>query len=604
MPTTLANPTNSNLAPAAAGAAALPVGQQSVQGLDAPAGAAISGAFPSITEVMRQPAVRKAMPAIIAFLTVAMFLIAYSFMQDPIYRAVYPGLSESDRQLAFEALSGADFKARIDSASGELKVPDARYHEARMFLASRGLPQEGSASGMSSLDDESSMTSSQFMEQVRYVSAMEQELARSITQITTIRSARVHLATPTQSVFVRNRTPAKASVVVSPYPGRQVSPSQVEAIIHMVSSSIPYLSIEDVVVVDQRGKLLTDANNFASMQLNTAQSEHKQRLEETYRSRIDALLSPVVGAGNVRSEVDLKIDFTEEESTYEEYDGNDNGPKARSEVLSLEQDSSQTAGGIPGATTNTVPAAPSNVVNGQLSAAGGADGLRTSNSTTTRNYEMDRAVRHVKRQGGNVERISVAVVINEPAGVTSTVDADGTATESAVVYSDAEIERFTDLVKGVIGFNFERGDVVTIVSAKFEEPEVIESPFAWYENAQVISAIKSTGAALIFLVILLGIVIPVIKAYLPAVDDSAVADKLDALKDGELSDEELRMIEMGEGESLEDIKAKLRPKKSTISAEMLDTANTYDDKVALIRLLVAEDSGRVANVLKKMIRPI
>ncbi|MDO7636712.1 MAG: flagellar M-ring protein FliF [Porticoccaceae bacterium] len=604
MPTTLANPTNSNLAPAAAGAAALPVGQQSVQGLDAPAGAAISGAFPSITEVMRQPAVRKAMPAIIAFLTVAMFLIAYSFMQDPIYRAVYPGLSESDRQLAFEALSGADFKARIDSASGELKVPDARYHEARMFLASRGLPQEGSASGMSSLDDESSMTSSQFMEQVRYVSAMEQELARSITQITTIRSARVHLATPTQSVFVRNRTPAKASVVVSPYPGRQVSPSQVEAIIHMVSSSIPYLSIEDVVVVDQRGKLLTDANNFASMQLNTAQSEHKQRLEETYRSRIDALLSPVVGAGNVRSEVDLKIDFTEEESTYEEYDGNDNGPKARSEVLSLEQDSSQTAGGIPGATTNTVPAAPTNVVNGQLSAAGGADGLRTSNSTTTRNYEMDRAVRHVKRQGGNVERISVAVVINEPAGVTSTVDADGTATESAVVYSDAEIERFTDLVKGVIGFNFERGDVVTIVSAKFEEPEVIESPFAWYENAQVISAIKSTGAALIFLVILLGIVIPVIKAYLPAVDDSAVADKLDALKDGELSDEELRMIEMGEGESLEDIKAKLRPKKSTISAEMLDTANTYDDKVALIRLLVAEDSGRVANVLKKMIRPI
>lgn len=604
MPTTLANPTNSNLAPAAAGAAALPVGQQSVQGLDAPAGAAISGAFPSITEVMRQPAVRKAMPAIIAFLTVAMFLIAYSFMQDPIYRAVYPGLSESDRQLAFEALSGADFKARIDSASGELKVPDARYHEARMFLASRGLPQEGSASGMSSLDDESSMTSSQFMEQVRYVSAMEQELARSITQITTIRSARVHLATPTQSVFVRNRTPAKASVVVSPYPGRQVSPSQVEAIIHMVSSSIPYLSIEDVVVVDQRGKLLTDANNFASMQLNTAQSEHKQRLEETYRSRIDALLSPVVGAGNVRSEVDLKIDFTEEESTYEEYDGNDNGPKARSEVLSLEQDSSQTAGGIPGATTNTVPAAPTSVVNGQLSAAGGADGLRTSNSTTTRNYEMDRAVRHVKRQGGNVERISVAVVINEPAGVTSTVDADGTATESAVVYSDAEIERFTDLVKGVIGFNFERGDVVTIVSAKFEEPEVIESPFAWYENAQVISAIKSTGAALIFLVILLGIVIPVIKAYLPAVDDSAVADKLDALKDGELSDEELRMIEMGEGESLEDIKAKLRPKKSTISAEMLDTANTYDDKVALIRLLVAEDSGRVANVLKKMIRPI
>ena len=163
------------------------------------------------------------MPAIIAFLSVAVFLIAYSWMQDPTYRAVYPGLSESDRQMAFEALSGANFNARIDSATGDLKVPDARYHEARIFLASRGLPQEGTTGGISGLTDEASMTSSQFMEQVRYVSAMEQELARSVTQINTIRAARVHLASPKQSVFVRNRTPAKASVVVSPYPGRQVS---------------------------------------------------------------------------------------------------------------------------------------------------------------------------------------------------------------------------------------------------------------------------------------------------------------------------------------------------------------------------------------------
>ena len=270
------------------------------------------------------------MPAIIAFLSVAVFLIAYSWLQDPAYRAVYPGLSESDRQMAFEALSGANFNARIDSATGDLKVPDARYHEARIFLASRGLPQEGTTGGISGLTDQASMTSSQFMEQVRYVSAMEQELARSVTQINTIRAARVHLASPKQSVFVRNRTPAKASVVVSPYPGRQVSRSQVEAITHMVSSSIPYLAAEDVVVVDQRGKLLTDANNFASMQLNSAQMEHKQRLEETYRNRIDALLMPVVGMGNVRAEVDIQIDYTEEESTYEEYDGNNNGPKARS----------------------------------------------------------------------------------------------------------------------------------------------------------------------------------------------------------------------------------------------------------------------------------
>ena len=600
---TTAATTTQNMAPAVAGAsgAMAPAAQAQVPANQAPANTGLS--LPNVSEVMAQPAVRKAMPAIIAFLSVAVFLIAYSWMQDPIYRAVYPGLSESDRQMAFEALSGANFNARIDSATGDLKVPEARYHEARIFLASRGLPQEGTTGGISGLTDQASMTSSQFMEQVRYVSAMEQELARSVTQINTIRSARVHLASPKQSVFVRNRTPAKASVVVSPYPGRQVSRSQVEAITHMVSSSIPYLAAEDVVVVDQRGKLLTDANNFASMQLNSAQMEHKQRLEETYRNRIDALLMPVVGMGNVRAEVDIQIDYTEEESTYEEYDGNNNGPKARSEVLSIDQDGTQLAEGVPGATTNTVPAQPTNVVNGQLDSSGSGTGMRTSSSSTTRNYEMDRTVRHVKRQGGNVDRISVAVVINEPTAQSS-LDANGDAAQPVQGFSELELERFTDLVKGVVGYDGNRGDVVTIVSAKFEKPQPFESDVDWYENAQTISAIKTLGAATVFLFILFGVVRPVIKAYLPAVDESLAAEDPDSNKDGELNDQELRLIEMGDGESLEDIKAKLKPKKSTISAEMLDTANTYDDKVALVRLLVAEDSGRVANVLKKMIRPI
>jgi len=597
MATTPVN-TTQNMAPAVGGApgAVSQAGQAQMPAAQGAANTSIS--LSNLSQIMQQPAVRKAMPAIIAFLSVAVFLLAYSWMQDPVYRTVYPGLSESDRQAAFEALAGADFKARIDSSTGELKVPDSRYHEARIFLAARGLPQEGTTGGISGLSDEASMTSSQFMEQVRYVSAMEQELARSITQINTIRSARVHLASPKQSVFVRNRTPAKASVVVSPYPGRQVSRSQVEAITHMVSSSVPYLATEDVVVVDQRGKLLTDANNFASMQLNSAQMEHKQRLEETYRNRIDALLMPVVGMGNVRAEVDIQVDYTEEESTYEEYDGNNNGPKARSEVLSLDQDAVSSAEGIPGATSNTVPLNATAVLNGQLNGSGEDSGLRTSSSTTTRNYEMDRTVRHVKRQGGSVERISVAVVINEPAGEASDEAGD------VAGFSELELERFSDLVKGVVGFDGERGDVVTIVSATFETPEPFQSDIAWYENNQVISGIKTLGAAIMFLFILLSIVRPVIKAYLPAVDESLAEDLPTSSKDGELNDEEMRLIEMRDGESLEDIKAKLKPKKSTISAEMLDTANTYDDKVALVRLLVAEDSGRVANVLKKMIRPL
>ena len=607
MATTVANPTDLSLASESVANSqppALTAGQtQTIQTTAAPG--LTTSSMPSARDVLAQPAVRKSMPAIIGLLTLAIFIIAYSWVKEPLYRAVYPGLSESDRQAAFEALSGAAFGAKIDSKTGELKVPDGRYHEARIFLAAQGLPQGGAMGGIDSLSDDASMTTSQFMEQVRYVSAMEHELGRSVTQISTVKAARVHLASPKQSVFARNRTPAKASVVVTPYPGRLVSASQVEAIVHMIASSIPYLSAEDVVVVDQRGKLLTDANNFASMQLNSVQPEHKQRLEENYRNRIDALLSPVVGADNVRSEVDVVIDFTETESTYEEFDGNDNGPLARSEILTIDKGASQDASGVPGATSNTAPATPTAILDGQLVEDIEGDGLSMLSSKTTRNYEMDRAVRHVKRRGGIMERISVAVVINQPTAQ-QTVGEDGelvTGDEAADGFTDLELERFTNLVKGVVGFDERRGDVVTIVAAKFEKPLLLDSSGEWYENTQVTSMIKSLGAALVFIALLLIVVRPVIASYLPQLD-LVEDDGPSAPKDGELTQEELNMIEMGDGESLEDIKAKLKPKKSTISADMLDTANTYDDKVALVRMLVAEDSGRVANVLKKMIRPI
>ena len=607
MATTVANPTDLSLASESAANSqppALAAGQtQTMQTTAAPV--LTTSSLPSARDVLAQPAVRKSMPAIIALLTLAIFIIAYSWVKEPLYRAVYPGLSESDRQAAFEALSGAAFSAKIDSKTGELKVPDGRYHEARIFLAAQGLPQGGAMGGIDSLGDDASMTTSQFMEQVRYVSAMEHELGRSVTQISTVKAARVHLASPKQSVFARNRTPAKASVVVTPYPGRLVSASQVEAIVHMIASSIPYLSAEDVVVVDQRGKLLTDANNFASMQLNSVQTEHKQRLEENYRNRIDALLSPVVGTDNVRSEVDVVIDFTETESTYEEFDGNDNGPRARSEILTIDKGASRDASGVPGATSNTAPATPTAILDGQLVEDIEGDGLSMLSSKTTRNYEMDRAVRHVKRRGGIMERISVAVVINQPTAQ-QTVGEDGelvTGDEAADGFTDLELERFTNLVKGVVGFDERRGDVVTIVAATFEKPVLLDSSGEWYENTQVTSMIKSLGAALVFIALLLIVVRPVIASYLPQLD-LVEDDGPSAPKDGELTQAELNMIELGDGESLEDIKAKLKPKKSTISADMLDTANTYDDKVALVRLLVAEDSGRVANVLKKMIRPI
>ena len=559
--------------------------QQGMVQSSAPANAGLSG-------VLTQAAVRQAMPGIIVFLTIAVFLLAYSWISEPPYKAVFPGMSAADRQLAYTELTSSDFKAKIDSSTGELKVPASQYHEAILLLASQGLPESTASGGMSSLSDDSSITTSQFMEQVRYIAAMENELARSISQINSIKSARVHLASPKESVFVRNRTPAKASVVVTPFPGRVVSASQVQAIVHMVASSVPYLAADGVSVVDQRGKLLTDSSKFASMQLNGEQMIHKQQMEEIYRNRIDSFLSPVVGIGNVRSEVDMQIDFTEIESTFEDYDGNNAGPLARSEVLNVEQEPvGGAASGIPGAASNTSPTNGSAVTETEMN---------TTSSQTTRNYEMDREIRYVRNKGAKVEKISVAVVINDLVKVPNTEGQAEGAPAVAVGYSQEDLDRFSDLIKGVIGFDETRGDTVKIIAIPFDEPELIEeASIPWYSNDQILNLIKIIFGSLAFIAIIFFVVRPAMKSY----SNFSLAAKAMGGKDGELTAAELNMLSSGNSGSINDIRAKLKPKKSGLSADMLNTANTYDDKVALVRLLVAEDAGRVANVLKKMTRP-
>ena len=281
------------------------------------------------------------------------------------------------------------------------------------------------------------------------------------------------------------------------------------------------------------------------------------------------------------------------------------------------------AKGVPGAMTNTAPPAAEVEVDGQneaITLPNQGEELNVRSSKTTRNYEIDRSVRHVKNQVGTVERISVAVVVNEDLLLKdeepierNTNDDEGDDSNENPALSPQnqqdvearkalEVERLTTLVKGVVGFDEKRGDIVTVVATKFE-PIKEEEAVKWYENQLVMDSIKSLALVVAFIAFVLAIIRPIVKSYLPADETGMDDDDLKTrFKDGELSDEELELIELGDEESLEDIKAKLKPKKSTISADMLDTANTYDDKVALVRLLVAEDAGRVANVLKKMIR--
>jgi flagellar M-ring protein FliF len=561
------------------------------------------GLTASAREVLQQPAVRRALPGIIVLFVLIVFGLFYAWMQATPHRPVLPGLSDADQQAAYEALKTGAYEPKIDPTTGQLTVPTDRYHEARMFLASQGLPRSG-AVGLEALNGQSSMTTSQFMEQVKVNAAMEQELARSVMQIGTVQGARIHLATPKQSVFVRDRTPPKASVVVTPFPGRVVAPSQVQAIVHLVASSVPYMAPEHVTVVDNVGNLLTESASELKLGLTAAQSQHKAQLEEMYRSRIMQILAPVVGEANVRSQVNLVLDFTQIESTTENYDDREKGPKTRSEVLAEDRAAVRDAAGVPGALTNQPPGNPSASLNTQATPGEGqTESSNKLSSRATRNYELDRSVRYERKSTGDVQRVSVAVVVNErPAPPPAEGAAPAPDAPKTVAYTPEEIARMQELVKGVIGFDTGRGDVVSVVPARFEEPVITET-IPWYLQNDVHLAFKSGLLALMFIIFMLVVVRPVLKAMGVGVKPvEEISDKAKAAVDGELSEEDMRMIQIGEGETLEEIKAKLKPKKSSISIDMLDTANTYDDKVALIRMLVAEDSGRVANVLKGMIR--
>ena len=567
-----------------------------------------AGPLETARQVLQQPAVRKALPVMVLALALLAFALVYTAINSTTYRQVSVGSTEADQQAAFEALKAGEFKPVLEAGSGQITVPSQRYHEARLYLASKGLPKTGQT-GLDSLKDQSALTTSQFMEQVRYNAAMEQELARTITQIDSIQSARVHLAMTKPSVFVRDRTPPKASVVVTPFAGRTISPAQVQALVHLVASSVPLLTPENVTVVDNVGKMITDASADPAIGMNAGQTKHKQSIEELYRQRVIQILAPIVGDDNVRSQVNLTLDFSQTETTQEDFDTRDKGPKTRSEVRSEDRNSAKEAGGIPGALANTAPAAPTTSLNtssAPASAPAGSDDKTMTTLRSTRNFELDRSVRHTKSATGNIQRLSVAVVVNERAPIQQPKDANGAAVDPKPnPFTPEEVQRMQELVRGVVGFNEDRDDVVTVVQAKFEPQAPVDLSVAWYKDESTVTNIKSGLLGVLFVAFLLVVVKPTVTHLLTRDQVAAEASAAEiAAQAEELAlTAEAEGLSKDSGKTLEEMKADLKAKKSTgISVELMDTANTYDDKVALVRMIVDEDQARVAAVLKNMIK--
>ena len=594
----------------------------------------VSAGMPSLTELMAQPLVRRALPGLVGLFALLFFISIYVWLNSGTTRALYPNMSEVDRGEAFNQLLDANIAVTLDDQRGTLMVPSDDYYAARMLLATNGLPTDANTQVLDTLSTTSSMTTSQFMEQAQYVAAIEIELSKSIVQISTIQAARVHLAAPRQSSYIRNREPAKASVVVTSFPGRVVSPAQVQAIVNIVASSVPYLSLDDVSVVDQLGNLLTDKDNSA-LQEASEQAAFKRTVEDDYSSKIIDLLTPIFGRENIRSDVDVTLNFSEFESTSEIFDRAGTGPKARSEILILDTSSTTPATGVPGSTSNVAPADTVLVENNNVD-ADGVDTLGVRSSQTTRNYEVDREIQYQKNSSGDVTKLTVAVVLNRDAISGDTLTGDGTDD----VYDTAPIQ---NLVARAVGIDEGRGDSIMVLVSQFRD-DGSEVEMAWYESASVMAYSKMILIAICFLAVVLFVIRPLVRGLIrPAIDpalleaasdgsktnakgeveadsesaaegsseeDTDEDDEEFALDEGELlidgttvlrTKDEVKAYAEETGETLEEIKARLKPRKSNISADMLDTANTYDDKVAIVRMLVDEDSSRVASLLKKMV---
>jgi len=527
-------------------------------------------------------------------LAVAIGTVVVLWSSEPNYTPLYSKVTGADAAEIASILSASDIKYKIDD-NGTIMVAQSKAAEARLKLAAQGLP--GSTSkGLEMLEQDQSLGTSQFIETARYNHALEAELARSVETIRSVESARVHLAMPKQSIFIRNRTKPSASVVTRLYAGRRLTPGQVDAIVHMISASVPMMSAEQVAVVDQFGRLLT-SDKDANMSQTNKQFEYREKLEDSYTDRIINLLQPIVGEGKVNAQVSAVLDFSRVESTREAYDPERS--VIRSEQLSEQETRDMTlASGIPGALSNQPPGTGTTDPNA-------TQGNETSqlpanqNRTSTRNYEVDRMISHTRNPTGTIQRLSVAVVVDSK---TNTKE-DGSIEK--VAWTDDEVKRFESLVKEAIGFDQARGDSVSIINTDFipVTEEVVEMPL-WKSllgEAWVWDLVKQVLGAIGLLIVYLMFVRPFLRSLKPepAVLEAPPHTHIDP-KTGELVDDETgEPVGKEEGEEKgADGGYQLSEDPDSAAAIIRRGDATHEQKIEMAKTLVMDDPARVANVMK------
>ncbi|MCW4455205.1 flagellar basal-body MS-ring/collar protein FliF [Flavobacterium sp. MXW15] len=501
---------------------------------------------------------------------VAAGLGVFFWSQKPQQVPLYTGLDQKATAEATDLLRAAQIPFKLDPATGAITVPEKHLHDARLKLASSGLTDSGRL-GFELMERDPGFGVSQFVENARYQHALETELVRTITTLRPVRDARVHLAIPKPSAFTRRREVASASVVLELRGGATLERNQVDAIVHMVASSIPDLAPERVTVVDQSGRMLTISDPNSEAAMNAAQFEQVRRQETSFNQRIRELLEPMTGVGRVNPEVSVDMDFSVTEEARELYNGEPQ--KVRSEQIS--ENSSAVAGpqGVPGAASNTPPGPAAEPVT--------AATPTEISKNATRNYELDRTLQHTRQPPGRIKRVSVAVLVDH----VPRAGTDGKVSDQPL--SAAELTRVEALVKQAVGFNAERGDTVSVMNAPFvRENVVVEGP-KWWETPQARDGLRLLLGALLVLALVFGVLRPALRQLTGQASpkDDAEIDPLDA--DVQLLDDGERVPQLS-SESLQ--LAGGQPLALPVDA--------YEERLRMAREAVKTDSKRVAQVVK------
>ena len=558
-------------------------------------------AIATVRDMIEQPGFRRAFPTVLATLTGIAAIGLFVLMQNPNMTTLYAAASDADKSKMFEALKNMGMQVELDPATGEVTIPTEDYHQARISLAAQGLP-EFSPDGFDAIDN-LPLGASRSVESMKLKNVQEQELSRSIAEIRNIKAARVHLALPEKSVFIRNQMAPTASVFVTLKSGRELDQTQVRAITNLISASVPGMSQNDVSIIDQYGSLLSDAPDDPNQILADNQLEYRMRLENIYRSRIQSLLAPIVGARNVSAQVNIEIDFTRKEISQELVDPEKTA--TLSEQNSLNVSAKKDAVGIPGAISNQPPSEAEVSQKDATAKNAGSEAketFETKSSTNLTNYEVSRKFETVTEASNVISRIDAAILVRDK----KVTDPD-TGEEVYEPISEKLKAEIDQLIRSAIGLKAERGDSLTITSQQFNE-EIIGTVINWYETKWFRSIIEYSLFVILIAVVAIGVVRPMLSRLL--VPTSSTNSVMELYAEAETMadlatqrNENMKALEVEEGETLDSIKAKLKPKgKSGISADLLDTANTYDDKVALVRMIVGDEAGRVANVFKQMMR--